>query len=131
MELTHHTRNIRIAPRKLRLVADQVKHMPAEKALAVLPLVNRHGAVHVLKSLKAAVQVAKDQNYSTDSLVIQRIFCDGAAAMKRMQSHSHGRMTGIMKQYSHLSIVLKGEQAGKTKRAAKPATEEVQPQEEK
>lgn len=128
MELTHHTRNIRIAPRKLRLVAEQVKHMPVDKALGVLPLVNKGGALHVLKSLKAAVDAAKDKNYNMESLVIQRIFCDEATAMKRMMHHSRGRSSMIMKKYSHLSIVLKGEQVTKAKKVAKAAkNEETQP----
>jgi large subunit ribosomal protein L22 len=128
MELTHHTRNIRIAPRKLRLVVEQVKHMPVGKAIGILPLVNKGGATHVLKSLKAAVDVAKEKNYDLDSLVIQRIFCDEGTAMKRMMHHSRGRSAMIMKKYSHLSIVLKGEQAVKAKKAAKTVkTEEPQP----
>ena len=133
MEFTHRTHNIRVAPRKLRLVADQIKHMPASRALGVLPLTNRAAAHHVQKSLAAAVQVAKDNNYDADTLVIQRIFCDEGPAMRRMQSHAKGRMTSFSKQFSHLSIVLKGEQAAKKARIkATPAkTEENQPEEEK
>lgn len=123
MEITHRTRNIRITARKLRLVAEQVKHMPAQKALGVLPLVNKGGALHILKSLKAALQAAEDKNYNSDTLVIQRIFCDEGTSMKRMQHHSKGRSSMIMKKYSHLSIVLKGEQAA-AKRSAKAVKKE-------
>ena len=120
MEVTHRTTKIRIAPRKLRLVAEKVKHMPAAKALELLPLVNRGGALHVRKSLKAAIAAAEDQNYDKDTLVIQRIWCDEGANMKRYIGHSRGRTSGIMKKHSHLSIVLKGEQFGKAAKA-KPA----------
>ena len=125
MELKHVTRNIRLAPRKLRLVTEQVKYMPVEKALGVLPLTNKGGALHVHKSLKAAVGAAKDQNFDTDTLIIQRIFVDEGTAIKRMIGHSRGRMAMIMKKYSHLNIVLSGTQQG-TKKTARPVKKDVE-----
>jgi large subunit ribosomal protein L22 len=110
-EITHHTRGIRVAPRKLRLVVDKVRHMPAGKALEILPLVPNRGALHVQKALKAAVGAASDKDLAQDSLVIQRIFADEGTAMKRVVRHSRGRAATIMKKYSHLTIVLKGETA--------------------
>lgn len=126
-EVTHYTRNIRIAPRKLRLVVDKVRHLGATRALEMLPLVEKRGALHVGKSLKAAIEAAKDQNLKADTLVVQRIWADEGTALKRIVHHSRGRASGIMKKYSHLTIVLKGEEQGKAKRASKSdATESVE-----
>jgi large subunit ribosomal protein L22 len=110
-EVKHHTRNIGVAPRKLRLVVDKVRHMSPEKAIALMPHINKRGALHVEKALKAAVEAAKDLNLNEDTLIIQRIWADEGTAMKRIISRSRGRATGIMKKSSHITIVLKGEDA--------------------
>ncbi len=126
MELTHHTRAIRIAPRKMRLVIDQFRHQPVDKALELLPLVRQGAAAHVYKSLKAARQAAEDINLDPATLVIQRLVCDEGTALKRMIKHSRGRSSMIMKKYSHLSIVLVGDQRTRTTkkvRAAAPKEE--------
>ena len=120
MELQHTTRNIRSTARKLRLITEQIKYMPADKALGVLPLVNKRAAIHVQKALKSAVEAAKDQNFDSQTLKVQRISVDEGSNLKRMIGHSRGRMSMIMKKYSHLNIVLSGEQLG-TKKTAKAA----------
>jgi len=122
MEITHRTHNLHIAPRKLRLVADQVRYMNANQATGVLPLVINKGGHLIEKSLKSAIQVAKDNNLDLNTLVIQRIWCDEGMKLKRVISRSRGRMAPIRKHYSHLSIVLKGEVASKPNRRAKAAT---------
>lgn len=119
MEITHKTKNIKIAPRKLRLVTDAIMHQKAELALGKLGVVNKKAAPLVAKSLKSAIQVAKDNNLNSDSLVIQRIYCDEGMKLKRMVGCSRGRMARIMKHYSHLSIVLQGENKVATKKAIK------------
>ncbi len=124
MEITHHTRNLRIAPRKLRLVIDTIRHTPAQKAVSVLRLTPRKGADIAFKSLQSAIQVAKDRDLDVNSLTIQQVWCDEGTSLKRMVSHSRGRMSRIMKKYSHLSIVLTGEPAAKrSTRKLKPKTE--------
>ena len=109
MEVTHRTRNIRIAPRKLRLVIDKVRYQKAISASELLTVVPRKGALITRKSLQSAIQVAKDQDLDPSTLVIQRIWCDEGSSLKRTISHSRGRMARIMKKFSHLSIVLNGE----------------------
>lgn len=135
-EVQHHTRNIRVAPRKLRLVVDKVRHLPADKAIALMPLVLKRGSIHVEKALKAAVEAARDQNLNTDTLIVQRIWADEGQAMKRIISRSRGRATGIMKKYSHLTIVLKGDVGGAKKASPKrikatPDAATAKPEEEK
>jgi len=125
MEITHRTNNLRIAPRKLRLVADKLRHQNTDQALGMLPLVVNKGAGLLEKSLKSAVQVAKDNNLDPSTLVIQRIWCDEGPKLKRMIGHSRGRMSMIMKKFSHVSIVLKGEKIQRSRaKARKPEIEE-------
>lgn len=133
-EITHHTRNIRIAPRKMRLVIDQVRHMQVEHALRVLPLVNKRGAEPIMKAVKAAMHAAIDQNLDPASLVIQQAWVDEAKALKRSIKFSRGRSGMIMKKYSHIGLVLKGEpkvraSKKKTTKVEEPADEPVAEQE--
>ena len=116
MEVTHVTHNLRIAPRKLRLVVDKIRHLQASQALEVLPLVVNKGAALTYKSLASAMQVAQDRNLSKESLVIQRVWCDEGRVLKRAVSRSKGRTLPIMKRSSHLTIVLKGDEATRTRR---------------
>ena len=124
MEITHRTNNLRIAPRKLRLVADTMRYQNALRALEMLPLVPNRGADLLFRSLKSAVQVAKDNNLDDTGLVIQRIWCDEGKPLKRQVMHSRGRAAMIMKKYSHLSIVLIGEPKTKTTKRKAAAGEE-------
>lgn len=119
MEITHRTNNLRIAPRKLREVADKVRYQKVGAALSILPLLDRKGATLIYKSLKSALQMAEDHNVSPEKLVIQRIWCDEGPAYKRAISRSHGMRSPIMKKMSHLSIVLKGEELAKRRQKAK------------
>jgi len=128
-EITHHTRSLRIAPRKLRLIVDKIRHLSTEQALATLPLVAKRGALPVEKAVKAAVEAAKDANMDPATLVIQRAWADEGKALKRMVMHGRGRSSMIMKKYSHLGLVIKGEEKSRTKRAAKPAAKINEPAE--
>ncbi|MEI6477869.1 MAG: 50S ribosomal protein L22 [bacterium] len=126
MEITHKTKNLRIAPRKLRLVVDKIRHQNAEQAVGILGLVPNRGGELIQKSLKSAIQVAKDKNLDASTLVIQRAYADEGMTLKRLIGHSRGRMSRISKKYSHLSIVLSGtEQVRARRKPAKAAEPEV------
>lgn len=124
-EITHLTRSIRIAPRKLRLVVDKIRHLPADKALEMLPFITKRGSLPIAKAVKAAIEAAKDANLDPATLVIQRAWADEGKALKRVIRLGRGRSSMIMKKYSHIGLVLKGEEKTRTKRAkaAKPAVE--------
>lgn len=127
MEISHRTHNLKIAPRKLRLVADKMRYMGALKALDVLPLVINKGAGLAFKSLASAVQVAKDKDLQPDSLVIQQVWVDEGMKLKRVIGRSRGQMSPIKKHYSHLSIILTGEPAvrARTRRSPKNTVQPV------
>jgi large subunit ribosomal protein L22 len=124
-EITHHTYNIRIAPRKMRLVIDKVRHMKASHALQVLPLVNKRGAADIQRAVKAAMFAAEDKNLDPNSLVIQQAWVDEAKALKRTIPQSRGRASLIMKKYSHIGLVLKGESKVKASKKSKAAAAET------
>ena len=109
MEITHHTRNLPIAPRKLRLVADAVRHVPTDKALSLLDLLPQKGGHLIFKALKAAIDMAKTHDLDVTALTVHTIKVDQGRVLKRVIGHSRGRMAPIMKQHSHLTLVLTGE----------------------
>lgn len=127
-EVTHHTYSIRIAPRKLRLVIDKVRHMKASHALQMLPLVNKRGAADIQRAVKAAMFAAEDLNLDPASLVIQQAWIDEAKALKRSIPQSRGRSSMIMKKYSHIGLVLKGEPKAKTAKKARTTVKEDAPE---
>jgi len=126
MEITHVTQNLPIAPRKLRLVADSVRHQDVNSAMAVLALLPHKGARLMGKSLKAAAEMARDHNLDPATLQIQRLMCNTGRTYKRVIGHSRGRMAGIMKQHTHLVLVLSGEELKRTKKATTPKPAEEQ-----
>jgi large subunit ribosomal protein L22 len=107
MEAKAITRYIRIAPRKMRLVIDQVRSQPVAKALAILSGVNRKAARLTEKTLKSAQANAKFKKMEENRLFISKIHADGGPTLKRFMSRSMGRADVILKRTTHLSIVLK------------------------
>jgi len=131
MELTHVTHNLRIAPRKLRLVADAMRHKSVDQALGILPLMPQKAAGLFYKALAAAKQTALDHGMNGETLVIQRVMSDEGRKLKRAVHRSRGRMFPIQKFHSHLTIVVKGaEPVAKAARPARTSKKEVVPSEE-
>jgi large subunit ribosomal protein L22 len=127
-EISHHTRSIRVAPRKMREVIDKIRNQKAEQAMGTLPLINRAAARPAAKALKAAIMAARDANLDPSTLMIQRVWCDEGTALKRIIRFSRGRSAGMMKKYCHLTFVLSGELLSKpapAKKAKKADTKEV------
>ena len=107
MESRATTRNVRIAPRKMRLVADLVRGKGVEEALAVLESLPKKGARIVSKTLRSVVANAEDtQSVDVDRLYVKTIAVDGGAVMKRFMPRAHGRATVVRKRTSHLTVVV-------------------------
>lgn len=100
---------IRIAPRKLRLVADAVRGENVSKALDTLPLINKKGAHIIHKLLKSALANAltrEDVHVDQDDLYISRLMVDEAPRMKRWRPISRGRAAPYVHRFSHILIEL-------------------------
>lgn len=105
MEFTALAKNVRVSPRKLRLVADFVRGLPAQEALDKLFFLKKAGAKPVLKAIKSTVANAKMGN---EQLKIKNILIDEGIKMKR-RDKSHGQRFGggvIHKRTSHIKVVL-------------------------
>jgi large subunit ribosomal protein L22 len=101
-------RNIRIAPRKVRLVVDLVRGKPVQYALDLLKNTNKRAAPVVYKMIQSAIANATDKaTVDVDRLVVAEGFVDGGSTMKRWLPRAQGRATPLVKRTSHITIKLK------------------------
>jgi ribosomal protein L22 len=100
-------RYVRVAPRKARLVADQVRGMPVEEARTLLEFSTR-GAARDLARLIASAAANAEANHElvADDLRIAEIRVDEGPTLKRWRPRARGRATRIDKKTSHLSVAL-------------------------
>ena len=102
---------LRIAPRKVRLVADLVQGLPVNEAEAQLLLMRKRSAPAILKLLRSAVANAKNnQKLEEEKLYIESLMVDGGPMLKRYLPRARGSASPIQKKMSHVTIVL-GEKA--------------------
>jgi len=108
MEAIAKLNNYPTSPRKMRLLADLVRGMKVEKALAILDHNPKHPAVPLRKLLLSAISNWKQKNEGADEsgLVVKTIFVDGARVIKRMRPAPQGRGYRVRKRSNHVTIIV-------------------------
>ena len=107
MEVRARLRFARLAPRKVRLVADLIRGKGSEEALNTLSFTKKAAARVVTKLLKSAIANANQKKtVDVDRLYIKRISVDQGPVLKRYTPRALGRATMIRKRTSHIIIVL-------------------------
>lgn len=110
MEIIAKSTNIRITPRKLRLIADAFKNVPAALAVKQLQFVNKAGKIPVLKVLQSAIANGVN-NFKLDAnkLVVSNILIDEGPRLKRQDKSRNARVDRgvIHKKTSHIRVILK------------------------
>lgn len=97
----------RISPQKCRLVADQIRGLPVEKALEVLAFSQKKGAALVKKVLESAMANAEhNDGADIDELKVATIFVDQGPTLKRMRARAKGRGNRILKRTSHITVTV-------------------------
>ncbi len=98
----------RIAPRKVRLVADLIRGMKVAKAEETLRFTVNRSARPMMKLLNSAVANAENNfNLKKDNLYIAEIRVDGGPIIKRFRARARGSASPIQKKTSHILIRLK------------------------
>ena len=101
------TRNIRISPRKLNLVAGLIRNKPAAQAVATLTFSKRRIAQQVKKTLESAIANAENNHQlDVDQLVVARAEVGKSIVMRRFHARGRGRSARIEKFFSHLTIIV-------------------------
>jgi large subunit ribosomal protein L22 len=101
------SRYVRTAPRKARLVMDNIRGKEVDQARAILNHAPRAVAADILKLLNSAIANAESAyELGADELRIDRAFVDEGPTIKRYRPRALGRATPIKKRTSHMTIEL-------------------------
>src|ERR1700748_1419709 len=110
MEAVAKLRNYPTSPRKMRLLADEIRGMRIDKALALLEHHPQHSSTPLYKLLWSAVKnwEAKNEGKSAadSSLLVKTIFVDGARTLKRMRPAPQGRGYRVRKRSNHVTLIV-------------------------
>ncbi|MEW7980173.1 MAG: 50S ribosomal protein L22 [gamma proteobacterium symbiont of Phacoides pectinatus] len=97
----------RISAQKGRLVADQIRGLPVEKALNVLNFSTKKGADLMKKVLDSAIANAENnEGADIDELKVSAVYVDEGPTMKRIRARAKGRAARILKRTSHITVAV-------------------------
>ncbi len=107
MEVSSKHKYVRISAQKCRLVADQVRGLPVERALNTLRFSKQRAAGLVKKALNSAIANAENnEGADIDELRVSVIRVDEGPTMKRMRTRAKGRGSRIFKRTSHIAVTV-------------------------
>jgi len=102
------SRNLRISPRKLNLVAESIRGLKAEQAIGALEFSTRRISGEVKKCLQAAIANAENNHeLDIDQLIVSEASVGKGVVMKRFRPRARGRAGRIQKPFAHLTIVVR------------------------
>ena len=102
--------NCPTSPRKMRLVADQVRGKDVNKAHSILKFSQKQASLRLEKLLLSAInnwqQKNPDSDVENEQLYIKEIKVDGAGMLKRLRPAPQGRAHRIRKRSNHVTMIL-------------------------
>lgn len=125
MEYKAEAKNIKMSPRKVRLVADSVRNMRLDQAIASLTVLNKRAADPLRKTLESAIANAINNfQASRGDLKIKEIMIGEGIMYKRYHFAARGRVRPYLRRTSHIRVILE-DQIERTAHATKAAEEAV------
>ena len=107
MKVIAEGKNIRISPRKVKLVADNLIGKNASETLEVLRFVQKKASLPLSKVLKSAINNATNNNKLNEKkLVIKEVVVNEGPRLKRYLPRSRGMANPIIKRTSHIRVVV-------------------------
>ena len=107
METSAVLRGVRLSPQKGRLVADQIRGMPVDKALDLLNFSPKKGAEIIKKVLESAIANAEhNDGADIDELKVKTIFVEKGPVLKRFRPRAKGRGVKILKPTCHVFLTV-------------------------
>ncbi len=102
------TRNLRVSPQKLNLLAESIRGKSAEAALSELTFSKRRIAVDVRKTLQSAIANAENNHQlDVDRLFVAEATVGKSIEMKRFRPRARGRAGRIIKPFSNLTVIVR------------------------
>ncbi len=105
-------RHVRMSPRKVRLVVNQIRGRSVNDAYAVLRFSKKAASEPVGKTLRSAVANAQykaqeaGEFLDVDDLIVSEVFVDEGPTLKRWRAAAMGRASPIRKRTSHITVVV-------------------------
>ncbi len=110
MQVRSVAKYVRLSPQKCRLVADQIRKLPVERALEILSFSPKKGAVPLKKVLDSAIANAEhNEGADIDELWVSQVMVDEAPTLKRFRARAKGRGTQILKRNCHITLSVSDE----------------------
>lgn len=107
MQVAAKLKFARISPQKCRLIADQVRGLPVDRALRTLEFNQRRASGVIRKVLESAIANAEhNEGADIDELKVHRVFVDEGPTLKRFQARAKGRGNRILKRTSHITVMV-------------------------
>src|SRR5512140_1292214 len=107
MSTTAVVKGVRLSAQKGRLVADQIRGLPVDKALSILAFSPKKGAVIIKKVLESAIANAEhNDGADVDELKVKTIYIDKAESLRRLTARAKGRGNVILKQTCHIHVTV-------------------------
>lgn len=100
-------KNASFSAQKVRLIADQIRGLPVNRAMDILSFSNKKAAIAVKKVLHSAVYNAEhNDGADIDSLKVEAVYVDEASRLKRWHARAKGRGNRILKRSCHINIIV-------------------------
>ncbi len=107
MQATAKLTNTRMSAQKCRLVADQVRGLPVERALEILTFSKKKAAHVIRKVLESAIANAEhNEGADVDELKVSTIYVNEGTTLKRWRARAKGRANQILKRSSHIVVTV-------------------------
>ena len=107
MEASAKLKFVRLSPQKARLVADQIRGLPVERAVEVLAFSDKKAAGVIKKVLESAIANAEhNEGADIDELQVKTVLIDQGPTYKRFKARARGRVNHIMKRTSHITLTV-------------------------
>ena len=102
------TRNIRVSPQKLNLLAQLIRGKKVDRALADLTFSRKRIAKDVKKTLESAIANAENNHHlDVDALVVVEAYVGKNLVMKRIRPRARGRAGRIEKPFAQITVILR------------------------
>jgi large subunit ribosomal protein L22 len=125
MEFRAHLSYLRIAPRKVRLLAQALVGMRASAALARLTVTPKRSVDPLAKLIGSAVANASKSDRKADQLTIKSLRVNEGPKLKRYRPRAFGRAAVILKRSSHVTLILDDRETAAKPRSAKTPKEKA------
>lgn len=107
MEVSAILRGTRLSAQKGRLVADQIRGLPVDRALNILAFSPKKSATIIKKVLESAIANAEhNEGADIDALKVKTIYVDKGPSLKRFTARAKGRGNRIEKQTCHITVTV-------------------------